>query len=424
MDTGTDPIADPLALDPPSEAVRRLGRWLIEETLGAPRVAEVFRETVARMVQLGLRIDRAHIAYTTLHPLHSGSGATWTSDNGFREENYAFSRDPAQSGWFQSPIRHLIERDVPEMRRSLAGPDAQLDFPMLLELAAGGFSDYFAVLRHFDSYRASSDPSFVNVSGGKTGVALTWATRAEGGFSDEEIAAIRWLAGPLAVMTKMADQRAIAETLAQCYIGREAGPRVLAGAVRRGDFAETEAVVWMSDLRDSTKLAASYPISRWIPMLNDYLDATVGAVAAEGGEPLTYIGDGALAIFSVEEFGAAGARSAAIRAANLAFAQMAELNAAREAEGEPAFRWGLGLHAGRLGYGGIGVPERQSWSVIGPVVNEAARIESLTKEVGEPVLASSAFAQGLNPAWRSCGFHALKGVATPMEVFARPASGA
>jgi adenylate cyclase len=421
MDTQSDSSVD---LDPPSEAVRQLGRWLIEETLGAPRVADVFRETVERMAGLGLRIDRVHIAYTTLHPLHIGSGATWTSDGGLREEHYAFNRDPATSGWFQSPIRHLIEHDAPELRRPLTGPAALLDFPMLAELAADGFADYFAVLRQFDSYRASADPSFANVSGGKTGVALTWATRAEGGFSDDEIAAFRWLAGPLAVMTKMADQRSIAETLAACYIGREAGPRVLAGAVRRGDFAETEAVVWMSDLRDSTKLAASYPISRWIPMLNDYLDATVGAVAAEGGEPLTYIGDGALAIFAVEKFGAAGARRAAIRAADRAFAQMAKLNAAREAEGEPAFRWGLGLHAGRLGYGGIGVPERQSWSVIGPVVNEAARIESLTKEVGEPVLASAALTEGLNPAWRSCGFHALKGVSALMEVFTRPAAGA
>ena len=148
--------------------------------------------------------------------------------------------------------------------------------------------------------------------------------------------------------------------------------------------------------------------------------ATVGAISAEGGEPLTYIGDGALAIFAIEHCGEIGARQAALRAVDRANAAMTELNAAREAEGEPAFRWGLGLHAGRLGYGGIGVPERQSWSVIGPVVNEAARIESLTKALGEPVLASAAFVRGLSPDWRACGRHALKGVAEPLEVFAPP----
>jgi len=420
MDNTPDSSEALLAFDPPSETVRELGRWLLAQTLGSAGVAELFRQVVERMVALGLRIDRAHIAYTTLHPLHSGAGATWCSDGAFAEEHYAFTSNPAETGWLTSPIRRLIESGERELRRRLGVAGALSDYPILESLSAAGFTDYAVLLRPFDSFRASADPSRTDGAVATTGVAMTWATRAEDGFSDHEMAAIRWLAGPLAVMTKMSDQRTIAETLASCYIGREAGPRVLAGAVRRGDFAETEAVVWMSDLRDSTMLAASYPLSRWIPMLNQYLDATVGAVAAEGGEPLTYIGDGALAIFSIEALGEAGAREAALRAADRAFAQMSSLNAARAAEGESALRWGLGLHAGRLGYGGIGVPERQSWSVIGPVVNEAARIESLTKAVGEPVLASAAFARGLDPAWRSCGFHDLKGVAAPLEVFAPP----
>lgn len=420
MSTPPDPLSDLLRLEPPTEEVRELGRWLVAQTLGSPRLADLFREAAEGLVQLGLRIDRAHIAYTTLNPLHGGAGATWRSNGEFEEDQYAFARDPARTGWLNSPIRRLVEGGGAEFRQRLTGAADLAEFPMLEEFAADGFTDYIARVSYFDSFRSSADPAFADLSGGKTGVVLSWATRGEGGFSEQELAAIRWLTGPLAVITKMVDQRVIAQTLAECYIGRDAGPRVLSGAVRRGDFRETEAVVWMSDLRESTKLAASYPLDRWIPMLNQYLDATVGAVAAEGGEPLTYIGDGALAIFSVESFGAKGARLAAIRAAERAHVAMAELNEEREAEGEATFRWGLGLHAGRLGYGGIGVPERQSWSVIGPVVNEAARIEALTKAVGEPVLASAAFVEGLSPAWRSCGRHALKGVAEPMEVFAPP----
>ncbi len=418
MTTLQEQLSGTLYLEPPTDEVRELGRWLVAQTLGSPHVAGLFRETAERFRNAGVQIDRAHIAYTTLHPLHGGSGATWTSDGSFLEENYAFRQDLGRSGWLQSPIRHLFESGDDELRRRLAGPGARVDFPLLERLAGEGYTDYLAMLRYFDSYRSSTDTAFVDASGGKTGVVLSWATCAEDGFTEADLAAIRWIAGPVAVSTKMINQRVIAETLAECYIGRDAGPRVLSGAVRRGDFSETEAVVWMSDLRESTKLAASYPISRWIPMLNQYLDATVGAVAAEGGEPLTYIGDGALAIFSIDGFGAEGARQAAIRAAERAHDAMEALNAARRAEDEPALRWGLGLHAGRLGYGGIGVPERQSWSVIGPVVNEAARIESMTKELGEPVLASAAFAEGLSPAWKSCGRHALKGVAEPMEMFA------
>ena len=71
-------------------------------------------------------------------------------------------------------------------------------------------------------------------------------------------------------------------------------------------------------------------------------------------------------------------------------------------------------------YGNIGVPDRQSWSVIGPVVNETARLESMTKTLGEPVVASAAFARPLRPEWRLLGAHTLKGVTEPLEVFAPP----
>ena len=68
-------------------------------------------------------------------------------------------------------------------------------------------------------------------------------TRAEG-FTDEEVETLHWLTRPLAMLVKMADQRQVALNVAECYIGRAAGPRVLGGEIRRGDFASTEAVVW------------------------------------------------------------------------------------------------------------------------------------------------------------------------------------
>tara|TARA_B100001971_G_C18013814_1_gene443765 strand:- start:123 stop:308 length:186 start_codon:yes stop_codon:yes gene_type:complete len=43
-------------------------------------------------------------------------------------------------------------------------------------------------------------------------------------------------------------------------------------------------------------------------------------------------------------------------------------------------------------YGNIGTPERLEFTVIGSAANEAALIESMTKELQEPVLISSTFA--------------------------------
>jgi adenylate cyclase len=127
-----------------------------------------------------------------------------------------------------------------------------------------------------------------------------------------------------------------------------------------------------------------------------------------------------MAVFPIATLGAEGARRAAISATTRARANLARLNAERAAGGEAPIGWGVGLHAGEVDYGNIGIPSRHSWSALGPVVNEAARLEGLTKMLGEPVLASAEFAGGLDPPWRLLGDHALRGVEARVEVFAPP----
>ena len=168
----------------------------------------------------------------------------------------------------------------------------------------------------------------------------------------------------------------------------------------------------------SRELAPSLRRAGFTALINRFFDCTIGAVVEEGGEPLTFMGDGALAVFPVASLGAEGARQAAITAAARAEANLARLNAERAAEGTEPIGWGIGLHAGEVDYGNIGIARRHSWSVLGPVVNEAARLEGLTKTLGEPVLASAEFAGGLDPPWRPLGGHALRGVEAQVEVFA------
>ena len=71
-----------------------------------------------------------------------------------------------------------------------------------------------------------------------------------------------------------------------------------------------------------------------------------------------------------------------------------------------------------LEYGNIGSLTRHSWSAIGSVVNETARLEGMTKEVGEPIVASRRFVDGIDGDWRSMGAFALKGVPEDFEVLA------
>ena len=80
--------------------------------------------------------------------------------------------------------------------------------------------------------------------------------------------------------------------------------------------------------------------------------------------------------------------------------------------------FGLGLHVGEVLFGNIGVPERVEFSVIGPTVNEVARIEEMTKLIGQRVLLSEEFASHVDKALIDLGEHEFRGVSAPKRLFA------
>ena len=104
-------------------------------------------------------------------------------------------------------------------------------------------------------------------------------------------------------------------------------------------------------------------------------------------------------------------------AAVYAFARAAVLNRERAAAGEPEIRFGIGLTAGDVIYGNVGAPDRLDFTVVGPAVNRAARLEALTKELGKPLLMCAEFARCLGRPMRSLGAHRVKGIAQPLETF-------
>ena len=81
---------------------------------------------------------------------------------------------------------------------------------------------------------------------------------------------------------------------------------------------------------------------------------------------------------------------------------------------------GVGVHVGDVMYGNIGSRTRLDFTVIGPAVNIASRLESLTKEVKRPVLLSKAFVDmaGCQRDMESLGSFPLKGLGEPVDVFA------
>jgi adenylate cyclase len=69
-------------------------------------------------------------------------------------------------------------------------------------------------------------------------------------------------------------------------------------------------------------------------------------------------------------------------------------------------------------YGNVGARNRLDFTVIGPAVNLAARLQALTKSLVEPVVASETFARALDHSLPGLGKHRLRGISDPQTVFA------
>jgi len=98
-------------------------------------------------------------------------------------------------------------------------------------------------------------------------------------------------------------------------------------------------------------------------------------------------------------------------------ARALDVNTERQAEGLQQYKFGVGLNVGEVMFGNIGIPERLSFSVIGPSVNEVSRIEQMTKFLQKPVLAGKKLASLEPERWQSMGPHKLEGVLEPVELF-------
>src|SRR5262249_46024274 len=128
---------------------------------------------------------------------------------------------------------------------------------------------------------------------------VTWASDRPGGFIDEDLAALQRIQRRLAIACKTVIQSQISRNIAEAYLGRQTGNRVLAGSIRLGDGEQTRALVWYSDLRNSTRLAETMPSEEFLDLLNTYFECSARPAIAAGGEVLAFVGDAVLAIFPV-----------------------------------------------------------------------------------------------------------------------------
>ena len=145
----------------------------------------------------------------------------------------------------------------------------------------------------------------------------------------------------------------------------------------------------------------------------------ISAIYDNGGDVLKLIGDGTLAIFTAEA--AAEACRAALAAQGAMQDRVAALNQRRGGDNLPATQVYLGLHVGEVFFGNVGSDQRLDFTVVGPAVNEVARIAAMCRSVERNVLISQAFSDSMARLERgrlvSVGRYALRGVERPQELF-------
>ena len=393
----------PSAID--SDVAHSLGdvvHWLTSGTRDERFVDNIFAELCMRLQRAGIPVKRASLHLLIQHPQWLGARILWA--DGMREATITrVDYDVRQrSEFIGSPVDEIL-RGAIEIREHLErDPALGRKHGLYGELRALGLTDYVAWPVHHTL--------------GKRHM-VAFSTDRSGGFDEAHIAGLKGLLPILSLVSEIRMKNRLARTLLETYVGAHAGELILAGATRRGSGTTVRAAILICDLRDFTRISDSWPRDDVISLLNDYFDAVSEPIARHGGEILKFMGDGLLAIFPLSQPSACADLLHAVTEARQA---MAALNEKNRANGSEALNFGIGVHVGDVMYGNIGSRARLDFTVIGPAVNMASRLEALSKQVGKPVLLSRAFADLVKGefALERVGKYSVRGFSEPIELFA------
>ncbi len=276
--------ADPIVAPENVETFADIETWLLEEASSEREMINLLIKLIGRMKAAGSSVNRLTLHIGTLHPQLVGFAWVWNSDDGFCDEVRVADATIASDAYKLNPLQRIVETGE-TIRRAPNTSSAQTEFPIMVELASAGFTDYVAI----------------PLSGLDTRNVITVATKAVSGFTKVEIASLVGLFKLFALHVQRHSELRISENALVAYLGFGAATKVLEGAIKRGAGDSIRAVIWVSDLRNFTSMSDTLGPADMLVLLNAYFEAMASAVAAHGGEILKFIGDGLLAVFPVTE---------------------------------------------------------------------------------------------------------------------------
>lgn len=370
-----------------------LQSWL---SAGAPPQVD-FKVTIAelgrRLLEVGVEFDLIAAYLTPKNPLLGGTRYTWQP--GRRTDVREFTHAQMAASYFMGGV---IERVYSGGRLCRYRPGQMPEFdshPSSRAIIDRGLREFVAI-----PLITTTDAQAV----------FAVAVKNSEGLSDDQFEVCRRIAAPLARIVQSEVQKQSADVLLSTYLGRDAGARVSAGMVERGDAEMIRAVILFTDIVGFTAISNSQPIEQTVDTLNGYFEALEAPIIKYGGEVLKLMGDGLFAIFPTPDD-----LTAEESAALAAISAVAD---ARRALGEGGVSFRSAYHVGELHYGNIGGLTRLDFTAIGPAVNLAARLLDCADRANRDDVCSAAFARLAPGRTTELGEFDFKGFDAPQAVYA------
>ena len=229
------------------------------------------------------------------------------------------------------------------------------------------------------------DPSVIGMyapmlwQGEVVGVICATAWIAETTFTEEDLRMIVVVAqyAAMAVASHQLQEKLRTESVVRANLLRQFSPqvadRLLAhrGRLRLGG-QKGEVTILNADIRGFTQLTRDMDPDDVVELLNDYFSVLVPVIFAHEGTVDKYMGDAIMAVYG-SPVSDPKHHEHSLHAAIEMQTAIVKLNETRRLRGSPCCEIGIGIHCGEVVHGLVGTQNRMEFTVIGDVVNRAAR---------------------------------------------------
>lgn len=397
-----------------------ISAWLLDQAFSDDGIEQTLRGMCNRLVDGGIPLARVSVGRTILHPVIGLKDMNWDRETDEIDSSNMSRSVIRKLQNVNAPFAAMSRGTVDKINADLTDPEQVAQYPLFADLAERGITGYFADSRVY----GTGQDIFKDLAENFRGGSVSFATKRFSGFSASDLEGLERLITPLCICLRIADDRFVATEILETYMGRITGKQVLNGQIERGDGQQIDCAILYSDLRGSVALSQTLETQTYLDTVNTYFDCAATAVVEHGGEVLKFIGDGVLAIFPFNDTTRPRANmcAAALSSAQEAFARANHANVARNADGLPPLRFGVGLHVGTVIYGNVGTTRRLDFTATGPAVGLASRCEGMTRVLDTPLLATDAFARHCPKPGTDLGSHSLRGFDDPIGLVSYPLS--